>query len=379
MKDYNKYERYQRQVILKELGISGQEKLLQSKILVVGAGGLGCPALQYLSASGIGTIGIIDFDTVELSNLHRQTLYCAGDTGKPKAVIAAQKLHSFNPDIEYIVHNIKLENTNALEIISNYDLVVDGTDNFSTRYLVNDACVLLNKPLVYGAVLRYEGQVGVFNLSDKSTTFKTNYRDLFPTAPASDAVLSCNEAGVLGVLPGIIGTMQAAEAIKICSGIGNPLSNKILSFNLLTNLFYEFNVLPRANSTPVMPKNELEFLNFDYDWFCGANQEPFEISVNDFEILRKNENLSIVDVRETGELPEVSEFSFYQIPLNQFKAAIPEFLGQTKTVLFCQSGKRSLIAAKLLKERFPECSVYSLKGGIEAWRKYFLKLNTTSD
>lgn len=372
MKDVNKYERYQRQVILKEIGTEGQDKLFKSKVLVVGAGGLGCPALQYLAAAGVGTIGIVDFDIVELSNLHRQTLFNIDDIGKAKAGVAAKKLEEFNPGIQLIVHNTKLENANALEILLNYDIVIDGSDNFSTRYLVNDACVLLNKPLVYGAILLYEGQVGVFNVKDKSDGTQTNYRDVFPTAPLPSTVPSCSEAGVLGVLPGIIGTMQAAEAIKLITGIGEPLSNKILSYNLLNNSFYEFGISPSSSKNILVPKNEKDFLNFDYDWFCGVNHEPLDISVNEFENLRRHEEILIIDVREKGELPVVNEFSYQQIPISQFEISLPAFLSNNKTVIFCQTGKRSLKAVKILKEKFPGSIVYSLKGGIEAWKKQLL-------
>lgn len=372
MKDVNKYERYQRQVILKEIGTEGQDKLFKSKVLVVGAGGLGCPALQYLAAAGVGTIGIVDFDVVELSNLHRQVLFNVDDIGKAKAEVAAKKLQVFNPGIKLIVHNTKLSNDNALEIFMNYDIVIDGTDNFSTRYLVNDACVLLNKPLVYGAILRYEGQVGVFNFQNEFGGSSTNYRDVFPTPPLPSTVPSCSEAGVLGVLPGIIGAMQAAEAIKLITGIGEPLCNKILSYNLRNNSFYEFGISPSSSKNILVPKNEKEFLNFEYDWFCGIHQEPLEISVSEFDILRKQDEIAIVDVREKGELPVVNGFSYQQIPLSQFEISLPGFLSQNKTVIFCQTGKRSLKAVKILKEKFPGSIVYSLKGGIEAWKKQML-------
>lgn len=372
MDNSGKYQRYQRQIKLKELGITGQDKLFQSKVLVVGAGGLGCPALQYLAAAGVGTIGIIDFDIVELSNLQRQTLYSFEDIGKPKAIKAAEKLKIFNPDIQFHIHNLKIEPKNALELIGDYDLVLDGTDNFATRYLINDACVLLNKPLVYGAILRFEGQVGVFNLPDKHN-HKTDYRDLFPNPPLPSTVPSCNEAGVLGVLPGIIGTLQAAEAIKIFTGIGEPLCNKILSYNVLSNLFYEFNISPSKNKKNSYPKDKPDFINFDYEWYCGARYEPLEITAGDFELLRKTEEITIMDVREPGELPEVDEFSFIQIPLSRFEETIAEHLIKNKTVIFCLSGKRSLTAAKILKEKFPDAEVYSLKGGIEEWKRHQLK------
>jgi len=368
----NKYQRYHRQILLDEFGTAAQEKLFQSKVLVVGAGGLGCPALQYLSAAGLGTIGIIDFDIVELSNLQRQTLYSVNDIGKPKAQTAADKLKAFNPDILFQVHNIKLDSKNALEIISGYDVVIDGTDNFATRYLVNDACILRNKPLVYGAVLRFEGQVGVFNLVEKNTNIKTNYRDLFPVPPNPATAPSCNEAGVLGVLPGIIGTMQATEAIKIITGIGKPLCNTIVSYNALTNSFYEFLISTAKERNPTIPESEEEFRNFNYEWFCGLHEGLHEITAAEFDTLRTTEEIEIIDVREVGELPSVSEFVFTQIPLSKFEEAIKNISTENKIVIFCQTGKRSQAAVKMLNEKIPGCSAVSLKGGIEEWKKYRL-------
>lgn len=364
------YQRYQRQIALNGFGIEAQENLFRSKVLVVGAGGLGCPALQYLAAAGVGTIGIIDFDMVELSNLQRQTLYAVEDIGKPKAQTAAAKLKAFNPDILFQIHNIKLDSKNALEIIGDYDVVIDGTDNFATRYLVNDACVLLNKPLVYGAVLRFEGQIGVFNLKDRDTNIKTNYRDLFPVPPDPASAPSCIDVGVLGVLPGIIGTMQATEAIKIITGVGKPLCNTIISYNALTNLFYEFMISPAKEIDSTFPKNAEDFRKFDYEWFCGSHEELHEITPEAFDKLRAEEKIEIIDVRETGELPVVDEFFFTQIPLSKFEAAINDITIKNKVVIFCQTGKRSLAAVKRLNEKFPGCVAFSLKGGIEAWKKH---------
>ncbi|MBD0294073.1 MAG: HesA/MoeB/ThiF family protein, partial [Flavisolibacter sp.] len=211
-------ERYQRQVILQEFGEAGQQKLLQAKVLVIGAGGLGCPVLQYLAAAGVGVVGIADDDIVSLTNLHRQVLYSMSDIGKSKVERAAAILRQLNPDIEIIPYHLRLTNKNALDIITAYDIVVDATDNFPTRYLLNDACVLLSKPLIYGAVSKFEGQVAVFNGVGSSGEKSVNYRDLFPVPPQEDEVPNCAEAGVLGVLPGIIGSLQAGEVIKLITG-----------------------------------------------------------------------------------------------------------------------------------------------------------------
>lgn len=370
------YERYIRQVLLNELGTSGQDRLSMAKVLVIGAGGLGCPALQYLAAAGVGTIGILDFDHVELSNLQRQPLYDPEDTGKAKAVCAANKLKRFNPGVQFNTHNLKLLPANALEIIRPYDIVIDGTDNFATRYLVNDACLILSKPLVYGAVLRFEGQAGVFNLADTESGIKTNYRDLFPKPPAPSSVPSCNEAGVLGVLPGIIGTMQAAEAIKIIAGLGQPLCNKILSINISTNLFYEFSISPLTDQIVQGPNSPEELLNFDYDWFCGMDTVDLEISCDDFDRLRNDGELIIIDIRERGELPEVNEFDFMQIPSGELEEAFTEPLYGKKVVLFCRSGNRSIRAAEMLKKKFPACRIYSLTGGIDTWKRHQGRLVT---
>ncbi len=369
------YYRYHRQLLLKEFGEEAQDKLLNAKVLVIGAGGLGCPVLLYLTAAGVGTIGIVDFDIVDITNLHRQVLYTTDDIGKPKAIIAAEKLKPLNPDVNIISFQQQLQNNNALEIIGEFDIVIDGTDNFATRYLVNDACVLLDKPLVYGAILRFEGQVGVFNLTDKVMKVKTNYRDLFPSAPMPDSVHSCSEAGVLGVLPGIIGTMQANECIKIITGTGDPLYNTILSYNSLTNQFYDFKITPERNLKHPAPATASEFRNFDYNWFCRTGNHNNEISIPDFNNLLKDENIKTVDVREKDELPFVTEFSHMQMPLSKFEELINGFSVEDKVILFCQTGKRSLKAIQMLNEKFPGIAARSLQGGIEAWKKQSLQKN----
>ncbi len=363
-------DRYHRQIILKEFGELAQQKLLNAKVLVIGAGGLGCPALQYLTAAGVGTIGIIDFDVVTITNLHRQILFSVNDIGKQKAAIAAIKLAEINPEIQIQVYNFQLTNKNAIELFANYDLIIDGTDNFATRYLINDACVILNKPLVYGAVLRFEGQVGVFNLINNETKIKTNYRDLFPEPPNPLNALSCNEAGVIGVLPGIIGTMQATEAIKIITGIGKPLCNKIISYNALQNSFYDFEITPVLNPIETFPHNEMEFLNFNYEWFCSSKDNVSVISIIDFEELRINEKITIIDVRERNELPLVNQFDFISIPLNDLPNLLANIPTENKIVVFCKSGNRSLKAVKILNEKQPQLIAYSLTGGLDAWKQF---------
>ena len=374
MNKANNHNRYQRQIQLKEIGSAGQDKIAQAKVLIIGAGGLGCPALQYLAAAGVGTIGIIDFDVVEMSNLQRQILYTVDDLGKSKAITAAKKLEALNPEITIKSYNFQITNKNALEILENYDIIIDGSDNFATRYLINDACVLLDKPLVYGAVLRFEGQIGVFNLVDKDTNSKTNYRDLFPKSPDSAAAISCNDVGVLGVIPGIIGTMQATEALKIITGVGKPLANKIISYNALENSFYDFEIVANDNSNFDYPKNKTDFLAFNYEWTCSPNLDSDTLSVEEFDILRTNEKITIIDVRENGELPYVDEFPFTLIPMSEFENLVSTIPKENKIVIFCKSGQRSLKALKLLKEKFPDCQAYSLIGGIEYWKNNNYKI-----
>ncbi len=362
------HQRYQRQLLLKELGQAGQDKLQQAKVLVVGAGGLGCPALQYLAAAGIGNIGIVDADLIDLTNLHRQGLYNMQDIGQPKATTAARKLQALNPDIEITAYDLFLTNQNAFGIIDEYDLVIDGSDNFSTRYMVNDACVMLGKPLIYGSVLRFEGQVGVFNLTSKDLKQATNYRDLFPTPPDKHSAMNCDEVGVLGVLPGIIGTFQATEAIKIVTGIGKPLSNTILTYNALHNTFYEFEIPARLSTIKDIPIDKAAFELFDYQWFCNSQVDVAEISSEDFDmILQNTAEVSIIDVREHGELPSIDQFACIKMPFSTFVTDLAILPEQKTIIVFCQTGVRSLFAARLLQKKHSSANIYSLSGGIVNW------------
>lgn len=361
-------ERYQRQISLKELGESGQQKLKNSKVLVVGAGGLGCPALLYLAGAGIGRIGIVDFDLVSLSNLHRQVLFSVHDIGFSKSLRAADILGQMNPEIEIEVFNQKLDNSNALEILSGFDIILDGTDNFASRYLINDACVLLNKILVYGAISRFEGQLAVFNKASASTEIPANYRDLFPLPPADDEVLNCEEAGVIGVLPGIIGTMMANETIKLITGIGEPLLNRLLTYNSLNNQFFEMDLVVMPGTTKMIPENVDAFKAFNYNWFCNINSN-FELKHEDFERIMNEQDIQIVDVREQGEELLIDDFKHIHIPLSHLKVQIPDIDAQT-IVLICQSGKRSSSAAEILSKHYGKSrKIYSLKDGIAGWQK----------
>jgi adenylyltransferase/sulfurtransferase len=374
MSNKEQYKRYQRQILLQEFGVTAQQKLLQAKVLVVGAGGLGCPVLQYLIAAGVGTIGIVDDDVVSLTNLQRQVLYNMDDIGLLKAEVAAEKLRKLNDEINIIAYNIRLNNKNALSIIADYDIIIDGTDNFSSRYMINDACVLLNKPLVYGAISKFEGQVAILNVKDETNKRAINYRDLFPTPPKDDEVLNCAEAGVLGVLPGIIGTMQANETIKLITGIGNALINKMLTYNALDNSVYEFNLSLNEDAKELIPKDEDEFIEMDYDWLCSSQtNNKFEIDVAQFNDLIEDNSTIIIDVREKDEQPVVDEFKHIQIPVSELMNN-QSLIKKDNVVVFCQSGNRSLQAAKLLHELFSDKEIYSLKGGIVEWQsKYAMR------
>ncbi len=364
-KDIN-YKKYQRQIDLSDFGITGQKKLFYSKILIVGAGGLGCPVLQYLAAAGVGTIGVVDGDIIEESNLHRQILYSKPDIGKYKSQTALLVVSEQNPDCEVISHREMLTTTNVLDILSTYDIIVDGSDNYPTRYLVNDACVLLNKPLVYGAVLQFEGQVGVFNVLDSDKNIKTNYRDLFANPPKSSDVKSCNDVGVIGILPGIIGTLQAAEVIKLITGVGQPLCNKVLAYNMKTNLFYDFEIEVNPNKENY-PQTVSELYAFNYDWFCSGESQEEELAIDKFEALLFSKEAIIVDIRESFEEPKMEGFEYLSIPMSEWDARASETDKYPKIILVCQSGIRSLKMVNQLKKMDTSKEVYSLRGGVAHW------------
>jgi adenylyltransferase/sulfurtransferase len=360
------YERYHRQVILPQFGDEGQQKLLKAKVLIIGAGGLGCPASQYLTAAGVGTIGIIDDDVVELSNLHRQVLYTVNDIGLSKAERAAEILGQLNPEIKILSYNQRITVQNALSFCESFDIILDASDNFPTRYLINDACVLLKKTLVYGAISQFEGQLSVFR---NHAAQDVNYRDIFPDPPADGEVLNCAEAGVLGVLPGIIGAMMANETIKLITGIGTHLVNKLLTFSALNNQVYELNLSIREESRSRIPKTEKEFLNMDYQWLCSSPLSGQEIEAKTFNDLMANEEADVIDVRELHELPEVNEFPSMRIPLSLLADNTKRIRSNT-VIIFCQTGKRSFQAVKILHAIFDSSKkIYSLRGGILEWKK----------
>jgi len=365
--------RYQRHYDLQDFGVAAQQKLERASVLVIGAGGLGCPALLYLAGAGVGKIGIVDGDAVSLSNLHRQVLYVTADIGRPKSAVAFQRLSELNPEIEIEHFNYFITNQKAVELFPQYDLILDCTDNFAARYLINDACVLLGKPLVFGAIFRYEGQVAVFNLADESG-LKTNYRDLFPIPPNQNEVEDCNHAGVLGVLPGIIGTLMANEAIKILCSLGHDLRHKLWTFNLRHYQNYTLALSP--NPAAIVPKDIETFLSVDYHWLCGVGGTGIdEISPQELSVYLTSQNPLVIDVRERHESPEV-DFEHVRIPLSELKKQLPNFDSES-IVVFCQSGKRSLEAATLIRASLPESSKIShLKGGILALQEFAHGQNT---
>ena len=340
--------RYARHIILPEIGLEGQQKLKQAKVLVVGAGGLGCPVLQYLTAAGVGTLGIIDFDTVDESNLQRQVLYSTEDIGKHKAAIAKEKLEKQNPYINLVSHVAHLTSANALEIISQYDIVVDGSDNFATRYLVNDACVILNKVLVFGSIFKFEGQVSVFNYKGGAT-----YRCLYPEPPVEGDVPNCAEIGVLGVLPGIVGTLQATEVIKIITGIGEVLSGKLLTLDALTMQFNTFTIT-------VNTKNKKIDKLIDYDSFCGTVKE---ISVEELkQKIKSKEDFQLIDVREPKEY-QLKNIGGILIPLNELEKNLDKISREKEIVVYCASGVRSKKAMTILNKNDFN-NVFNLKNGL---------------
>jgi adenylyltransferase/sulfurtransferase len=358
--------RYARQFTLPELGAAGQARLKQGRVLVVGAGGLGSPALLYLASAGVGTVGIVDFDNVERSNLHRQVLHGEGSLGQPKIKSAAERLRDLNPDIVVRTHDTRLTSANALGIISEYDVVVDGSDNFPTRYLVNDACVLAGRPLVYAAIFRFEGQATLFAEPDGPC-----YRCLYPEPPPPGLVPTCAEAGVLGVLPGVLGSIQALEAIKRVAGIGESLKGRLLVFDALRLRFREL-LVEKNPDCPVCGMNPTVRTLVDYDAFCGlagATGRDAEISAPELaQALAGSAPPLVVDVREPHEWEIAALEGALLIPLATLPARLAELDPGRPIVTVCHRGARSMRALELLRAA-GYSKVRSLKGGVDAWAR----------
>src|SRR5216110_1688645 len=357
-------QRYSRHLIMPEVTSEGQNRLKAARILCIGAGGLGSPAALYLAAAGVGSIGIVDFDDVDLSNLQRQILHGTKDIGRAKLESAQDRLRDINPEIGIELHQCRFSSENAPQIVSKYDIVVDGSDNFATRYLSNDVCVFARKPNLYGSVFRFEGQTTVFapHLGGPC------YRCLFPEPPVPDTVPNCAQAGVLGVLPGIIGMLQAIETIKLIVGVGESLVGRLLHFDALKAKFRELN-LRRDPECPVCGENPTIFSPIDYEQFCGARDEEAIPKMSAHELKQKmdaREPFELIDVRETFEYEIARIDGAKLIPLREIAERADELQREGPIVVHCHSGRRSAEAVRLLQQR-GFGNIYNLEGGIDAW------------
>jgi adenylyltransferase/sulfurtransferase len=360
--------RYSRHLILPEVGMAGQKKLKATSVLCIGTGGLGSPISMYLAAAGIGKIGIVDFDVVDFSNLQRQIAHGTADVGRPKVQSGKETINSINPEVEVVVHETRLTAENAIEIMTPYDIVVDGTDNFPTRYLTNDACVLLKKPNVYGSIFRFEGQASVFAPELGGPC----YRCLYPEPPPPGMVPSCAEGGVLGVLPGIIGCIQATEILKLALGKGTPLVNRLLLFNALDMKFRELK-LRRDPKCPICGDNPTITELIDYEEFCGIGlepdepqQHPDEVTVQQMKEALAGKDIAVIDVREHDEAEIAKIDGVPMIPLSELPHRFTELDPNQIIYLHCKMGARSLKAVDFLKQQgFKYCK--SVAGGINAW------------
>ncbi len=361
-------QRYSRHLIMPEVGMEGQLKLARAKVLMIGAGGLGAPLGLYLAAAGVGRMGIVDFDTVDFSNLQRQITFSTADVGRPKIQAAKERLAGINPQIQIDTYETRLTKENALDLFRDYDIIVDGTDNFPTRYLVNDACVLLGKPNVYGSIFRFEGQTTIFNYPGGPC-----YRCLYPEPPPPGLVPSCAEGGVLGVLPGIVGALQAMETIKLILGTGQPLAGRLLLFDALGMRFRELR-LRKNPACPVCGEHRTIHELIDYEEFCGIRGEEVapvttgipEIAPSELKSrLDQGDEIFILDVREPHEY-QICNLQGHLIPLGELPQRVNELDSSREIVAHCRSGKRSADAVQfLLQAGFRK--IWNLKGGILAW------------
>ncbi len=362
----DQFARYRRHLTLPELGVEGQQRLLEGKVCLVGVGGLGCPVAQYLAAAGVGTLGIVDFDVVDTSNLQRQILYGVADVGRPKVEVARERIAALNPDVRVELHACRLDSDNALEILGAYDVVVDGTDNFPTRYLSNDACVLLGKPNVHGSIFRFDGQASVFDARKGPC-----YRCLYPEPPPPGAVPSCAEGGVLGILPGLVALIQATETVKLLTGIGEPLIGRLLQVDALRMEFREFRLrkdpaCPACGAEPTI--RELA----DYEGFCGMSADERSIPEIQAAALKaaldSGEELLLLDVRQPEEFSKACIDGAVLIPLGELQVRLGELTRwrERRVVVTCHHGMRSQSGAEILRQS-GFTRIESLAGGIEAW------------
>lgn len=357
----NETNRYHRHLLLPQFGKDGQIKLKSSKVLLVGIGGLGSPTAIYLAAAGVGTIGIIDPDIVDYSNLQRQVIHFTSDVGRPKIDSAKEKILKINPEIQVKTYQEYLSKDNALKIIQEYDLIIDGTDNFSSRYLINDACVLSNKPFIYGGVFRFEGQCSVFNYNNGPC-----YRCFFQEPPDQNEMPSCAEAGVLGILPGIIGLLQSNEAIKLLSQIGEPLSGMLLLFDALATNFRKIKIKKDPNC-PMCSMNATIHELHEYREDCQMNQPNDEINVSELNsILQKNPETYLIDVREQQEWDMGHIDNAILKPLSNFEDIWQDIPKDKPVYVYCKMGGRSRHAVEFLKTKEYK-NVFNVTGGFDAW------------
>jgi molybdopterin/thiamine biosynthesis adenylyltransferase/rhodanese-related sulfurtransferase len=361
------FDRYRRHLSLTEVGLDGQIRLLESRVLLIGAGGLGCPLAQYLAAAGVGVIGIVDFDRVDATNLQRQVLYTTADIGKPKVEVARERIEAMNPDVEVRTHAVALTSENALELLADYDVIVDGTDNFPTRYLSNDACVLLGKPNVHGSVFRFDGQATVFDARHGPC-----YRCLYPEPPPPGSVPSCAEGGVLGVLPGLIALIQATETVKIITGVGEPLYGRLVQYDALRMEFNEFR-LRKDPKCPVCGDQPSITELIDYQGFCGitveSGAEIAELSAAAVQSMQaRGDDFLLLDVRDSDEFMRARIEGAKLIPAGELENRLAEIRDwkERPVVVHCHEGGRSAKACKLLGDA-GFMRVTHLTGGIEAW------------
>ncbi|MCH1583166.1 MAG: molybdopterin-synthase adenylyltransferase MoeB [Flavobacteriales bacterium] len=367
-------ERYSRHLIIPEFNLEGQRKLKEAKVLVIGSGGLGSPMLMYLAAAGVGHIGIVDFDVIEDHNLQRQVLFDIDQVGASKAQSAKERILGLNPHIDVTVHETRITSENALELIEQYDVVADGTDNFPTRYLVNDACVLAGKTNVYASIYRFEGQCSVFNHLRPDGSRGPNYRDLFPSPPPPGLVPSCSEGGVIGVLPGILGSLQALEVIKVISGVGDVLDGRLFLFDAATFGTRTLKVRPNAKN-PLTGEHPTQTELIDYEMFCGLGGAPKEerpvkeISPAALDAIGKQgEAPVLIDVREPYEFA-IAEMGGVLMPVDSVPERLTEIPKDRPVVIHCRSGVRSARVIRMLEDQHGYDNLLNLKGGILGWQE----------